>query len=93
MITKNVFKTGAGVKVSFSGAITKESVEKMVENCATGQCDCMSDASKEKVKDMKVSGVDGEVSIDMIGDTLTQKEIEEAVSRSKVINTDDSSCC
>jgi len=92
MITKNVFKTGAGVKVAFSGAITKESVVKMVENCATGQCECMSDESKEKVKEMKVSGSDGDVAIDLIGEGLTKEEIVAAVERSKVINSDDECC-
>jgi len=92
MITKNVFKTGAGVKVAFSGAITKESVVKMVENCATGQCECMSDESKEKVKEMTVSGSDGDVAIDLIGEGLTKEEIVAAVERSKVINSDDECC-
>ena len=92
MINKNVFKTGAGVKVAFSGAITKESVVKMVENCATGQCECMSDESKEKIKEMKVSGSDGDVAIDLIGEGLTYEEIVAAVERSKVINSDDECC-
>ena len=92
MINKSVFKTGAGVKVAFSGAITKESVVKMVENCATGQCECMSDESKEKIKDMKVSGSDGDVAIDLIGEGLTKEEIVAAVERSKVINSDDECC-
>ena len=89
MITKNVFKTDAGVKIAFSGAIKKDSVIKMVENCATGSCACMSDESKEKIKDMKVSGLDGEVALDLVGSGLTTAEIEAALKRSTVINDEE----
>ena len=92
MITKNIFKTGEGIKVAFSGAITKESVEKMVENCATGSCECMSDSSKAKIEDMQVSGIDGDVSITMVGESLTKEEIVAAVQRSKVIDCSDECC-
>jgi len=86
MISKNVFKTTEGVKIAFGGAIKKDSVIKMVENCSSGQCECMSDASKEKIKDMKVSGVDGDVALDLVGAGLSKEEIEAALARSKVIN-------
>jgi len=89
MINKNVFKTGEGVKIAFSGAIKKDSVIKMVENCATGNCECMSDESKEKIKDMKVSGLDGEVALDLVGSGLTTDEIEAALKRSTVINDEE----
>ena len=89
MINKNVFKTQTGVKIAFSGAIKKESVIKMVENCATGQCACMSDESKEKIKDMKVSGLDGDVALDLVGTGLTTDEIEAALKRSTVINDEE----
>jgi len=89
MITKNVFKTDAGVKIAFSGAIKKEQVVKMVENCATGQCACMSDASKEKIQDMQVSGLDGEVALDLVGSGLSTGEIEAALKRSSVINDEE----
>ena len=85
MINKNIFKTDEGVKIAFSGAIKKDSVIKMVENCATGNCECMSDESKEKIKDMKVSGLDGEVALDLVGSGLTTGEIEAALKRSTVI--------
>ena len=89
MINKNIFKTDEGVKIAFSGAIKKDSVIKMVENCATGNCECMSDESKDKIKDMKVSGLDGEVALDLVGSGLTTGEIEAALKRSTVINDED----
>ena len=48
-MNKNVFKTGEGVKIAFSGAVEKQKIVKMVENCATGQCECMSDETKQKI--------------------------------------------
>lgn len=89
MMNKNVFKTGDGVKISFTGDVEKQNIVKMVENCATGQCECMSSETKEKIKDMKVSGEDGDVKLDLSGD-VTKEEIEAALAKSKVLND---SCC
>jgi len=60
----------------------KQNIIKMVESCATGSCDCMSVDTKEKIKDMKVSGVDGDVKLNLTGD-ITKLEIQEALSKSK----------
>lgn len=57
----------------------------MVDNCTTGNCECMSDETKAKVTDMKVSGEDGDVKLELSGD-VNQKEIEEALAKSKVLN-------
>jgi len=89
-MNKNVFKTGAGVKIAFTGAVEKQNIVKMVENCATGQCECMSDETKAKISNMEVSGVDGEVNLDLTGD-VSKEEIEAALAKSKVIN--DEKCC
>ena len=89
MMNKNVLKTGDGVKISFTGAVEKQNIVKMVENCATGQCECMSSETKEKIKDMKVSGQDGDVKLDLSGD-ISKEEIEAALAKSKVLNN---SCC
>ena len=62
----------------------------MVENCATGQCECMSDATKAKFSNMEVSGKDGEVNLNLSGD-VSKEEIEAALAKSKVINND--KCC
>jgi hypothetical protein len=89
MMNKNVLKTGEGVKISFTGDVEKQNIIKMVENCATGQCECMSSETKEKIKDMKVSGEDGDVKLDLSGD-ITEEEIKAALSKSKVLNNP---CC
>ena len=74
-----------GVNISFSGDVKKMNIVKMVENCSTGQCECMSDETKEKVKDMQVSGEDGNVSLTLSGD-ISKEEIEAALAKSKVLN-------
>jgi hypothetical protein len=87
---KNVFKTGQGVKIAFTGAVEKQNIVKMVENCATGSCDCMSDETKAKISNMEVTGKDGEVNLNLTGD-VSKEEIEAALAKSKVINDD--ACC
>ena len=85
MIEKKVTKLSNGVKINFTGVVQKQNIIKMVENCATGNCECMSDETKAKVKDMKVTGNDGDVKLELSGDIDT-KEIEAALEKSKVIN-------
>jgi hypothetical protein len=82
---KKVFKTGNGVKINFTGGVQKQNIVTMVENCSTGKCECMSDATKEKIKDMKVSGSDGDVALNLEGD-VSVEEIQAALEKSKVIN-------
>ncbi|PHS40666.1 MAG: hypothetical protein COB07_03935 [Sulfurovum sp.] len=84
-MNKNVFKTTEGVKISFTGAVEKQNIVKMVENCATGTCECMSDVTKAKITNMEVSGKDGDVKLDLCGD-ISKEEIEAALARSKLIN-------
>ena len=86
---KNVLKTNGGVKISFTGEVEKQNIVKMVENCATGQCECMSDETKKKITNMEVSGKDGDVALDLSGD-VSQEEIESALAKSKVLND---TCC
>lgn len=81
---KVVHATGNGVKIAFSGAVKKENIVKMVENCATGACACMSGETKEKIRDMKVRGEDGAVELELTGD-VAKEEIEAALERSKVL--------
>ncbi|MEA1955263.1 MAG: hypothetical protein U9N02_02075 [Campylobacterota bacterium] len=57
----------------------------MVENCSNGQCECMSDETKQKVKNMQVSGKDGEVELELTGE-ISKEEIETALCKSKVLN-------
>ena len=82
---KKVFKTGNGVKINFLGGVQKQNIVTMAENCATGQCECMSDDTKAKIKDMKVSGSDGDVALELEGD-VSVAEIQAALAKSKVIN-------
>ena len=80
----NVSALSNGVKITFTGAIAKQNVVEMVERCQTGSCDCMSDESKEKIKDMNISGEDGNVELSIEGD-LDISEIQSAVSKSPLI--------
>ena len=84
-MNKNVFKTNKGIKISFTGIVAKQNIVKMVENCATGQCECMSDDTKKKITNMQVTGVDGNVELQLTGD-VAKEEIERALAKSKVIN-------
>ena len=83
---KDVSKTKNGVKINFLGEVKKEQIVTIVQNCSTGKCECMSDETKSKVKDMQVSGKDGDIRLDLKGN-ISVKEIEEALLRSKVINS------
>ncbi len=84
-MNKNVFKTGEGVKISFTGEVEKQNIIQMVENCKTGSCECMTDETKKKISMMEVSGRDGEVHLALSGE-VSKEEIEAALARSKVIN-------
>jgi hypothetical protein len=84
-MNKDVLKTNKGVKISFTGEVQKQNIVKMVENCATGQCECMSDETKQKITNMEVSGKDGDVALDLSGD-VSKEEIEAALTKSKVVN-------
>ena len=81
---KKVLKTGEGVKINFFGKVQKQNIVTMVENCSTGQCECMSDDTKAKIKDMKVTGEDGDVALDLSGD-ISVDEIQAALEKSKLI--------
>jgi len=80
---KNLFKTDNGVKISFTGVVQKEQIVKMVENCATGNCECMSDETKKKITNMEVDGKDGDVELNLSGD-ISKEEIKNALAKSKV---------
>ena len=88
-MNKNVSETNQGIKINFTGAVEKQNIVKMVENCATGQCECMSDETKKKIINMEVSGKDGDVALDLSGN-VSKEEIEAALAKSKVLNDP---CC
>jgi len=81
---KNVSKTNSGVKINFLGEVQKQNIVQMVQNCATGECECMSDATKTKIREMRVEGEDGNVELSLEGE-VSVEEIREALSRSKVL--------
>ena len=81
---KQVFKTDSGVKINFSGEVQKQNIVTMVENCSTGQCECMSDETKAKIKDMKVEGVDGDIALSLEGN-ISVDEINTALENSKIL--------
>ena len=83
---KNVTQTDTGVKINFLGAIEKQNIVTMVQNCSNGQCECMSDTQKSKVKNMQVSGIDGNVELKIDGD-ISADEIKAAMAKSKVLNS------
>ena len=85
-MNKNVFKTNEGVKINFTGAVKKQQIVKMVENCATGQCECMSDDTKKKITNMQVAGSDGNVELNLSGE-VEKEEIEKALLKSTVLNS------
>ncbi len=82
---KEVSKTNNGVKINFLGEVQKENIVTMVQNCSTGKCECMSDDTKAKIKDMQVHGEDGDVNLSLEGD-ISVDEINEALAKSKVVN-------
>ncbi|HIQ26971.1 MAG TPA: hypothetical protein EYH42_00545 [Sulfurovum sp.] len=83
-MNKHVFNTKKGVKIAFTGAVEKQNIIKMVENCATGSCECMTNETKVKITNMEVSGEDGKVNLNLTGN-VSKEEIEAALARSKVI--------
>ena len=83
---KNVFKTGEGVKINFTGVVQKQQIVKMVENCSTDACECMNDETKKKITNMQVDGIDGDVELNLSGD-ISEDEIKKALAKSKVLNT------
>ncbi len=82
---RSVSRTGKGVKIAFSGEVKKSQIVKMVENCAAGACECMSDETKKRIEAMDVRGEDGSVELELTGE-VAEEEIEEALKRSKVLN-------
>jgi len=85
-IKKEVSKSENGVNINFSGFVTKEKIETMVNNCKMGGCECMSDTTKAKISNMLITGKDGEVKLELSGD-ISADEIKEALKKSKVVGS------
>ncbi len=82
---REVLKSSKGVKILFKGEIKKHNIVQMVQNCATGKCECMSEETKQRIKDMQVRGEDGQVELELHGE-IDKEEIEAALQRSKILN-------
>ena len=85
---REVIPTAGGVKIAFSGEVKKQNIVKMVQNCATGQCECMNETTKRKIRNMEVHGRDGAVELELSGE-VTKEEIEAALARSKVLKAEE----
>ncbi|RLA72947.1 MAG: hypothetical protein DRG24_01590 [Epsilonproteobacteria bacterium] len=82
--TAQVNKLQSGVNISFSQGVEKIKVFQMVERCQTGQCDCMSDETKNKIE--KITLNDGEdISIQIDGSAIELQEIEAALKNSPLL--------
>jgi hypothetical protein len=86
---KKIDAINDGVKIRFFGEVKKEKIVTMVQNCQNGGCQCMSDATKQKIRDIQIDGEDGDVSLTLSGE-IAKEEIEAALAKSKIIND---SCC
>lgn len=78
---KEITQTADGVDIRLSGDIAKAKLEEMVSNCNSGDtcsCECNSDL-KDHIKHVDVSGVDGDVTLSLKGDTLTANQVIEAM--------------
>jgi hypothetical protein len=82
---KSIFEIDSGVKIKFEGKVVKQNIITMVENCSEGKCECMSDETKKKIKNMQVHGEDGNILLELSGD-ISKEEIEGALAKSKVVN-------
>ena len=82
---KEIKKTNEGVKISFSGDVKKQNIVTMVQNCSKGKCECMSEDTKKKIKDIKVEGENGKIQLSLEGN-INIKEIQEAIDKSKELN-------
>ena len=86
-----VKKSDDGVKIEINSSqkADLDAVQGMVENCATGACDCMKPETKEKVQGMEFRTVEGKSAIYIKGD-ISVEEIHETMDRS---SKDLSGCC
>ena len=96
-----VKKTADGVLIEITSRKDSDlkAVQGMVENCATGACDCMKPETKEKVEGMEFKTVEGKSGIYIKGN-LSVEEIHETMDRSTkevgcctISETSGSSCC
>ncbi len=82
-IQKQVLQTASGVKISFKNA-PLQTIQTVVQNCQKGKCECMSDETKKKIKNMQIEAKEDGVELTIKGD-IAKEEIEAALKRSKLL--------
>jgi hypothetical protein len=69
-----------GVKITFGEAVTKESIEAMVTECASGECSCNCDPQlQSRITGIRVSGETGAVELELEGEGLEAEALKDAV--------------
>ena len=63
----------------------KNKIEKVLDNCSTGNCSCMSKENKEKIKDMALKETENGINMEITGD-ISEQDIADAMRRSKILN-------
>ncbi len=74
-----------GINIFFTDEVKKENIVSMVQNCKQGQCECMSEETKQKITNMEVTDKEGVVKLTLDG-SITEIEIRQALANSKILN-------
>ena len=77
-----VSQTETGVTIELNTE-NEKAVQKMMQNCSEGKCECMSQETKNKITTMQLLNSDNSLAIDIKG-FVTKEEIEAALLKSKV---------
>jgi hypothetical protein len=82
-----------GVLVELNSAEVKKSdMEKSIENCNAGKCDCLSDSQKARIKSISLKEGDfGSLTVEIEGD-IDKEEIKQAMEKAAK-NQKNGSCC
>jgi len=70
-----ISNTKKGVDININGNIKFKDVETLTNNCSEGSYDCCAD-----IKNISVSGEDGNVNIHLTSDKLDAKGVEDCMS-------------
>ena len=80
MLEKYVVKIDKGAHVKFQGDVKIDDVQKMVDSCRTGGCGCSCDKGvMDTIEEKSVGGIDGDVTISLIGSDIEVSDIESAM--------------
>lgn len=80
MVQKRFSKTPDGVAVHLTGDIGKAALEAAVSQCNGASCDCDCDSGlKEQVRNVRVDGIDGDVTLTLEGEGLDPEAVAAAM--------------